>query len=84
MDITQIIISISLLAVSTVIVISGIYLINLLKDIRLTVQKTNSILDDTQSITSSISKPLNSVSEFVMGFKNGITMFNNFFKKEEK
>lgn len=84
MEITQIIISISLLAVSTVFVISGIYFINLLKDIRITVKKTNSILDDTQSITTSISKPLSSVSEFVMGFKNGMTMFNGFFKKEDK
>jgi len=84
MDITQIIISISLLAITTIIVISGIYFINLLKDIRITVNKTNIILDDTHSITNSISKPLTSVSEFVMGFKNGLTMFNNFFKKDDK
>lgn len=84
MDITQIVISISLLAISIVFVVSGIYFINLLKDIRVTVNKTNIILDDTHSITNSISKPLSSVSEFVMGFKNGLTMFNNFFKKEDK
>lgn len=84
MDITQIVIIVSLLAISTVIVVLGIYLVRLIKDITVTVQKTNQILDDTQSITSSIKRPLNSVSEFVMGFKNGINVFNSFFKKEEK
>jgi len=84
MDIIQIVIILSLLAISLVFVVSGIYFINLLKEIRVTVTKTNLILDDTHSITQSISQPLSSVSEFVMGFKNGINMFNNFFKKDEK
>lgn len=84
MDITQIVIVVSLLAVSTVIVVLGVYLVRLVKDITQTVQKTNQILDDTHSITTSIRKPLNSVSEFVMGFKNGVNVFNSFFKKEDK
>lgn len=84
MDIVQIVITVSLLAVTTIIVITGIYFIKLIKEVHQTVSKTNLILDDAHSITSSVSKPLNSISEFVMGFKNGLSVFNKFFDKHKK
>ena len=84
MDITQIVIIISLLSISTVIVISGIHFINILKELRVTISTTNTILDDAKSITSSVSKPISSISEFLMGFKNGFSVFNSFFNKKDK
>jgi hypothetical protein len=77
MDITQIVIIISLLSISTVIVFVGVYFIKLIKDLRVTVGETNQII-------TSVSKPLSSFSEFLMGFKNGFTLFNSFFKKDKK
>lgn len=77
MDITQIVVIISLLAISTVIVMVGVYLIKLIKDLRVTVGEANQII-------SSVSRPVNSFSEFLMGFKNGFTLFNSFFKKDKK
>ncbi|HBP51487.1 MAG: hypothetical protein US68_C0010G0103 [Candidatus Shapirobacteria bacterium GW2011_GWE1_38_10] len=77
MDITQIVVIISLLAITTVIVVVGIYLIKLIKDLRITVGQTNQII-------TSVSGPVSSVSEFLMGFKNGFTVFNSFFKKDKK
>lgn len=84
MDITQIIIAISLSAVTITIVACGFWIIKLLKEVKITVQKTNSILDDTKLITSSVAQPVSSFSQFVMGFKNGFTLFNNFFPKKDK
>lgn len=77
MDINQIVIIFSLLSISTVIIIVGIYLIKLIKELRITVSEANSII-------SSVSKPVSSFSEFLMGFKNGFTLFNSFFKKDKK
>jgi len=77
MDINQIVIIISLLSISTVVVIVGIYLIKLIKDIRITVGETNKII-------SSVSRPVSSFSEFLMGFRNGFSLFNSFFNKEKK
>jgi len=77
MDITQIVVIISLLAISTVIVVVGVYLIKLIKDLRVTIGQTNHII-------SSVSRPVTSFSEFLMGFKNGFTLFNSFFKKDKK
>lgn len=77
MDINQIVIIISLLSISTVVVVVGVYLIKLIKDLRVTVNETNKMI-------SSVSKPVSSFSEFLMGFKNGFTIFNSFFKKDKK
>lgn len=77
MDITQIVIIISLLSISGVIVAVGVYFIKLIKDLRITVSETNQII-------SSVSRPLSSFSEFLMGFKNGFSLFNSFFKKDKK
>lgn len=77
MDITQIVVIISLLSISVVIVAVGIYLIKLIKDLRITVGQTNQII-------TSVTGPVSSISEFLMGFKNGISIFNSFFSKDKK
>jgi len=84
MDITQIIIIVSLICITGIIVASGIWLILIFKELRVTISKTNKILDDTESITSSVAKPISSISEFVMGFKNGFSFFNKLFDKKDK
>ena len=84
MDITQIVIVISLVLITGIVVACGIWLILIFKELRVTVHKTNQILDDTQTITSSVAKPISSISEFVMGFKNGFSFFNNLFDKKGK
>lgn len=83
MDITQIFIVISLLSISIAIIVCTYYLVTLIKELRQTVSKITVILDDTQKITSSISRPVSSFSDFLMGFKNGFTLFNSFFKKDK-
>jgi len=77
MDIIQIVIIVSLLAITTIIVICGIYFIRLLKDLNVTLKKTNLILDDAHLITDSVAKPVSSLSDFLMGLKNGVSFFSN-------
>jgi hypothetical protein len=84
MDITQIVIIASLILITGVIVVSGIWLILIFKELRITITKTNQILDDTQNITSSIARPVSSFSEFIMGFRNGFSLFNKLFKKDKE
>ena len=75
MDTIQIVIMISLIAITTIIIVGGVYFIKLLKDLSVTLKKTNIILDDTHSITESIARPVSSASEFLMGLKNGFSFF---------
>ncbi|MFA4826943.1 MAG: hypothetical protein WC596_01655 [Candidatus Shapirobacteria bacterium] len=84
MDLTQIIVIISLLSISAVIVTCGIWLSLTLKELKNTLFKTNLILDDTKQISSSLAQPFNSFSEFISGFKNGIQLFNSLFSKNKK
>jgi hypothetical protein len=84
MDTTQIIIIVSLLAITTIIVIGGIYFIRLLKDLAITLKKTNLILDDAHLITDSVANPVSSISEIIMGFKNSFSFFSNLTKNKKK
>lgn len=83
MDITQIAITASLVCITVIIVVAGIWLILILKELRSTLKKADLILDDTKSITSAVAEPISSISEFVQGFKNGVSLFNNLFKKKK-
>ncbi len=83
MDLTQIVIIVSLLSVSIILVICGIHLIQIFKELKIAISKTSTILDDTHQITKSVAGPITSASEFVMGFKNGFTIFNQFFKEKK-
>lgn len=83
MDITQIVIIISLLAITTIIVIAGIYFVRLLKDLNTTLQKTNLILDDAHTITKSVAEPVSAFSEFAMGLKNSMSFFTNLVGKRK-
>ncbi len=83
MDITQIIILISIASISLVIIAGGIWFILILRELKTTLNKANGILDDTKLITSSVAQPVSSFSEFLMGFKNGVNLFNSLFKKQE-
>jgi len=84
MDITQIVIIISLVAITAIIVVSGVFFIRLLKDLAVTLKKTNLILDDAHLITDSVAKPVSSFSEILMGFKNGFSFFSNLSKNKKK
>jgi hypothetical protein len=83
MDPTQIVIIISLISISVVIVIAGIYLITILSELKKLLTGLKPIISDTQTITSSVAKPVSSISEFVMGFKNGLNIINTFFPKDK-
>jgi len=82
MDVTQIVIIISLVCVTGIIVASGVWLILIFKELKSTIKKTNKILDDTESITSSVARPISSFSEFIMGFKNGFSFSTNYLTKK--
>lgn len=83
MDITQIAIIASLVCITTIIVAAGIWLILILKELKITLHKADRILDDTKTITSAVAEPMASISEFIDGFKNGVSFFNGLFKKKK-
>jgi hypothetical protein len=84
MDPTQVIITISVFLITVTVIFCAVYFVKLLSDLRLLLTKINPIVSDAGLISSSIAKPVSSISEFIMGFKNGFSIFNNLFPKEKE
>ncbi len=61
----------------------GIQVFFILKDLRVTLKKTNYILDDVQAISEGISEPISSLSNFLNGAKSlsSIAKIISAFKK---
>ena len=59
------------IVLTILLVVLGIQVFFILRELRKTINKANKILDDTSTITESVSKPLSSLSSLAMGLKAG-------------
>lgn len=87
-EITQIIIIFVVVLLTSVLTVVGIEVFLILKEFRITVKKMNKIIDDAGIISESVAKPVQSLSGFLMGLKNGMDFMKIVSKfaedKEEK
>ncbi len=70
-------------SLTVVLVISGIWIIKILKEFLQTVKQINQILDDAKVVSESVAEPVATLSDFLMGLKSGLDMFTKFSKKSE-
>lgn len=70
-DPAQILLFIVIIALTILLLILGIQVFFILKDLRKTITKANKVLDNTGEITGSVSAPLSSISSILMGLKAG-------------
>lgn len=71
-----------LVALVIVLIILGIQVFFILRELRQTVSKANKVLEDTENITQSVSGPIASLSSLATGVKTG-TMLARFFKRRK-
>jgi len=71
---TLLILVISLLTINLLFV--GVYIVLVLKEVRETMQKFNSILDTTKNTFEAVTEPLVGVSNAVSGFTQGLKIVN--------
>lgn len=86
-DPAQILLFIVIIVLTIFLIILGIQVSLILKDLRKTIAKTNKILDDTQEMTTAVKDPVVGLSGAIMGIKTGSTLLsimNRFTSKEEK
>lgn len=83
MEPTQIVIIIISCVLTFLIVIIGIQVFYILKEMRRSIQKVNKMLDDTGKVTGSVSDGIVNMSGFVNGLKAGISAISS-LKKGEK
>lgn len=73
-----------IIVLTLLLVILGIQVFFILKELRKTIDKTNKILDDTSAITESVSGPISSFSSIAMGLKAGAKIAKIFNTSKDK
>lgn len=82
--INQVLLFLVVSILTTILVLAGIQVVHILKELRETIRKTNKMMDDFQLISSSIAKPIAGVSGFLTGIKSGMDVVNLFLKSSNK
>lgn len=68
-DTVQLVLLIVIIVLTGLLVILGIQVFYILKELRTTLKKTNRVLDNADSITSNIEGPLSALSSLAIGTK---------------
>lgn len=82
-DPAQIALFLVIIILTILLIILGIQVFFILKDVRKTIYKANKVLDDTGQITESVSGPISSLSTLAMGLRTGASLAKFLKKKEE-
>ena len=83
MDPIQLTIIAVTITLTILLVILGIQVFYILKEIRLSFQKANKMLDDAGAVTGTVSEGITSMSGFINGIKSGISLITSLKKKTE-
>jgi len=63
-------------SLTTILIIVGIQVVKILKEIRVGLKKSNSMLDDVKKVTQSVAEPVEAASDFLMGLKKGFRIID--------
>lgn len=80
----QILLFLVVSVLTTILSIAGIEVVHILREFRETIRKTNKVLDDFGTISSSVAKPIVGISGFLTGLKSGLDVINLIAGKSKK
>lgn len=83
MDITQFVIIITTVTLAVLIVLLGIQIYFILKELRSTIIKINKMLDDGGRVTGSVTDSVTNFAGFLNGLKTGISAVTSFRNKKD-
>lgn len=88
-DPVQLVLLIVIIALTALLIVLGVQVFQILKDVRVTLTKVNRVLDNAGSITDNIDAPLAAVSGLVMGAQSSsllsiARLVGNFLGKKSK
>lgn len=84
MDITQLVIIIISFILTFLVVLLSIQVWHILKEIRLSLQKMNKMLDDMSKVTGTVGESFAGMSGLINGLKAGLSVFSSLRKKESE
>jgi hypothetical protein len=71
LTLSQILLVIVVTLLSVLLTIFSVYIFRILEQVKRSLEKTNTMLDDMKRITKSVADPIEQASEFVSGLKKG-------------
>lgn len=71
LDTVQLVLLLVIIIVSLLLVVLGVQVFFILKEVRKTISKANEVLTDAHHITESVSAPISSLSSLASGLKAG-------------
>lgn len=83
MEPVQLVIIIVTLVLTILIVVLGVQVWFILKEIRLSIQKMNRMLDDMQKVTGTVGEGVSNLGGIMSGLKAGLSIFSSLRKKEK-
>ncbi len=84
MDTAQIILLVIISILTLLLVFIGVQVFLVLKEVKRSIQKVNQILDEAETITSSVMQPLSNFSSALNGVKTVASLFGIFAQKKHK
>lgn len=82
--VNQILLLLVVSSLTTILILSGIQVVKLLTELRETLKKVNTVVDDVAEISDSVAKPVVSCSNFIMGIKSGVDLIGLLSKMKNK
>jgi hypothetical protein len=83
MDTTQFVIVIVTVTLASLLVILGIQVFFILKEVRISIQKVNKMLDDMGKVSGSVSDGVVNMTGFINGLKTGLSAIASLRSKGE-
>ena len=83
-DPAQAVLFLVIIILTILLLVLGIQVYFILRELRKTIIKANKVLDDTGVITESVSGPISNLSTLAMGLKTGATVAKIFNLKNKK
>ncbi len=71
LTLSQVLLVIVVVLLSVLLTIFSVYIFRILEQVKQSLEKTNTMLDDMKRITKSVADPIEQASEFVSGLKKG-------------
>ncbi len=84
MDPAQTALFLVIIILTILLLVLGIQVFFILRELRHTIAKTNKVLDEAGQITESVSAPLSSISALTMGLKTGASLAGLFKGSNKK
>ncbi len=83
-DTTQILLFTVVTALTILLIVIGIQVVFILREVRKMFEKMNKMMEDATMVTGSIGRSFNEISGFTTGLKGVLKIFSIFAKKEDK